>query len=161
MLGTHPIQQDKPVINGRQLCFFAAFLIPVAKLLAVPALLAYYAKGDLLLPALAQYLLQGAVLAVILFIASRTDKSFYDLIADTLGAVTAKIVYILYALYFVFSALLPSNATSIRLSSTPRPPCPPSRPSLSSALSSAPKISKRSDGARTSPCPSSSFPSSG
>ena len=97
MLGTHPIQQDKPVINGRQLCFFAAFLIPVAKLLAVPALLAYYAKGDLLLPALAQYLLQGAVLAVILFIASRTDKSFYDLIADTLGAVTAKIVYILYA----------------------------------------------------------------
>lgn len=107
MLGTHPIQQDKPVINGGSFASSRRFSSPSPSFLAVPALLAYYAKGDLLLPALAQYLLQGAVLAVILFIASRTDKSFYDLIADTLGAVTAKIVYILYALYFVFSALLP------------------------------------------------------
>lgn len=107
MVGTHSVPQDKPIINGRQLCFFAAFLVPVGKLLAAPPLLAYYSKGDLLLPALAQYLLQGAVLAAILFIASRTDKSFYELIADALGTITAKLVYILYALYFVFSALLP------------------------------------------------------
>ncbi len=103
----HSTQQDKPVINGRQLCFFAAFLVPVAKLLAVPALLSYYAKGDLLLPAFMQYVLQGAILAVILFIASRTNKSFYDLVADTLGDVTARIVYILFSLFFVFVSLLP------------------------------------------------------
>lgn len=107
MLQAHATQQDKPAVNGRQLCFFAAFLVPAAKLLAAPALLAYYSKGDLLLPALAHYLLQAAVLAAILFISSRTDKSFYELIADTLGKVTAKIVYIVYAVYFAFSALLP------------------------------------------------------
>lgn len=107
MLQPHPIQQDKPTINGRQLCFFAAFMIPVSKLLTTPSLLSYYGKGDLLLPALAQYLLQAAVLAAILFIASRTQKSFYELIADTLGEITAKIVYVFYALYFVFATLLP------------------------------------------------------
>lgn len=107
MLQAHSAQQDIPVINGRQLCFFAAFLVPVGKLLTAPAILSYYAKGDLLLPALAHYILQAAILAVILFIASRTDKSFFELLADNVGTVFARIVYIFIAAFLVFSALLP------------------------------------------------------
>ena len=107
MPAIHPIQQDRPAINGRQLCFFVAFVVPVSKLLSAPAQLAEFAKGDLLVPALAQYLLQAAVLAVIMFLASRTDKSFFQLLGDTFGYVTARIIYILYALYFVFFSLLP------------------------------------------------------
>ena len=107
MPAIHPIQQDRPAINGRQLCFFVAFVVPVSKLLSAPAQLAEFAKGDLLVPALAQYLLQAAVLAVIMFLASRTDKSFFRLLGDTFGYVTARIIYILYALYFVFFSLLP------------------------------------------------------
>ena len=84
-----------------------AFVVPVSKLLSAPAQLAEFAKGDLLVPALAQYLLQAAVLAVIMFLASRTDKSFFRLLGDTFGYVTARIIYILYALYFVFFSLLP------------------------------------------------------
>ena len=107
MPAIHAIQQDKPAINGRQLCFFAAFLIPVSKFLSAPAALAFFAKGDLLVPALTHYLLQAAILAVILFLASRTDKSFFDLLSDTFGVLTARIVYILYSLYFIFFMLLP------------------------------------------------------
>lgn len=107
MPAIHAIQQDRPAINGRQLCFFAAFLIPVSKFLSAPAALAFFAKGDLLIPALTHYLLQAAILAVILFLASRTDKSFFDLLSDTFGVLTARIVYILYSLYFIFFMLLP------------------------------------------------------
>lgn len=103
----HSIQQDEPVLNGRQMCFFAAFLIPASKLLAMPALLSYFAKGDLLLPALGHYLLQAGVLAAILFLASRSDRGFFGLISDNLGKTAARIVYGLYAVYFVFSALQP------------------------------------------------------
>ena len=107
MPAIHAIQQDKPAINGRQLCFFAAFLIPVSKFLSAPAALAFFAKGDLLIPALTHYLLQAAILAVILFLASRTDKSFFDMLSDTFGILTARIVYILYSLYFIFFMLMP------------------------------------------------------
>ena len=130
MPAIHPIQQDRPAINGRQLCFFVAFVVPVSKLLSAPAQLAEFAKGDLLVPALAQYLLQAAVLAVIMFLASRTDKSFFRLLGDTFGYVTARIIYILYALYFVFfSPYWTSSASSIRRFSTPRPTCTCLRPS--------------------------------
>lgn len=94
-------------VNGRQLCFFAAFLAPASKLLAAPALLSYFAKGDLLLPALAHYLLQGCVLAAILFLASRSEKGFFGLVEERLGKPAAKIAYGAYALYFAFSALSP------------------------------------------------------
>lgn len=107
MLQQHPTQQDKSVINGRQLCFFAAFLVPVGKLLTLPSILAYYSKGDLLFPALAHYLFQAAILAVILFIASRTEKSFFELLSDTIGNAGARIVYVVLSLYLVFSALIP------------------------------------------------------
>lgn len=107
MIQLHSTQQDKPVVNDRQLCFFAAFLIPVGKLLTTPSVLAYYAKGDLLVPALLHYLLQAAMLAVILFIASRTDKSFFQLLSDSLGKITARVIFIIYAIYLVFSTLLP------------------------------------------------------
>lgn len=107
MTAIHPIQQDRPALNGRQLCFFVAFLVPASKLLAMPALLSYFAKGDLLFPALAHYLLQACVLAALLFIASRSDKGFFGLVADNLGKSAARILYGLYAVYFLFSALQP------------------------------------------------------
>ena len=56
------------------LCFFAAFFLPITKMLEAPALLSKYAAGDILVPALGHYLLQAAVLAALLFLISRLDK---------------------------------------------------------------------------------------
>ena len=55
-------------IYGRQIAFAAAVLLPMSKLLEAPALLSKYAAGDLLLPALLHFLLQGILLGVLLFV---------------------------------------------------------------------------------------------
>ena len=49
-------------ILARQIAFFAAFILPVYKLLETPSILAEYAKGDLLLPAFLQFLAQVGVI---------------------------------------------------------------------------------------------------
>ena len=97
----------KPQVCGRQLCFFAAFFLPITKMLEAPALLSKYAAGDILVPALAHYLLQSAVLAALLFLSSKLDKPLLRAIADAFGQWTAKIFCFAYAAYFLFAALLP------------------------------------------------------
>lgn len=94
-------------INTRQLCFFAAFISPLFKLLEAPSLLSKYALGDLLLPAFLQYLLQSLPLAALLFIASQTKTGLFSLIEKKLGKIGGKIVYFILAAYFLFSSLLP------------------------------------------------------
>lgn len=96
-----------PAINARQLCFFAAFIAPLPKLLEAPSLLAKYSLGDLLLPAFLQYLLQSLPLAALLFIASQTQTGLFALIEKKLGKIGSKIVYFTLAAYFLFSSLLP------------------------------------------------------
>ncbi|MBQ8885090.1 MAG: GerAB/ArcD/ProY family transporter [Clostridia bacterium] len=100
-------KDEKGVIGTRQLCFFVAFLLPVSKLLETPSVLAYYAKGDLLFPAICQQLLQALAIGLFLFLSARTDKSFFELIESGLGRIAAKIIYIALAVYFVFYSLLP------------------------------------------------------
>ena len=41
-----PVSNETPVINTRQLCFFSAFILPVAKLLETPSILSAYALGE-------------------------------------------------------------------------------------------------------------------
>lgn len=94
-------------IKLRQICFLFAALMPVTKMIIYPATVSYYAKNDLLLSAALNLLLMGAVLALVLFLAYRTDMTFYDLLQNTFGRVAARIIYGLFALFFAFSALLP------------------------------------------------------
>lgn len=100
---------EKPTtqpISARQIAFVCAFLLPVSKFLEVPSLLAKYAKGDLLLPALSHILLQGAILFAILYVCANSPQT----LAERLHAALGKGVfffYALFALYFLFAALLP------------------------------------------------------
>ena len=91
---------------GRQIAFAAAFLLPAAKLLEVPSLLAKYAAGDLLLPALFHFLIQGGLLLLLLFAAANSEKTLFERLESTLGK-AACVVYFFLAAYFLFSALLP------------------------------------------------------
>ncbi|MBQ5926455.1 MAG: GerAB/ArcD/ProY family transporter [Clostridia bacterium] len=94
-------------IHVRQLCFFLAFLSPVSKLLQAPAMLAYYAKGDLLLPAFIQYLLQGAMIFGLLFFSAKTQKSVFELLREKVGVWAEKTALTVFSVYFVFFSLLP------------------------------------------------------
>ena len=61
-------------VHARQIAFFAAFVLPLYKLVETPSLLASFSKGDLLLPAFLQYLLQASVLALLVFALSLATK---------------------------------------------------------------------------------------
>ncbi len=93
-------------ISTRQLCFFLAAIAPVGKIVLMPTNLIYFSKNNLLFPAAMNFLLQAAVIFLVLLIA-KNDKSFYQLIADKLGNVTAKIILTVFALFFFFASLMP------------------------------------------------------
>lgn len=97
----------KTSFHTRQLCFFLAFLLPVSKIAELPSLLAYYAKDDLLLPAILQFLLQAGMLALLILFASKTDESMFAFVKNRLSGRAAKTLYFLFAAYFVFSSILP------------------------------------------------------
>ena len=91
---------------GRQIALAAAFLLPAAKLLEAPSLLAQYAGGDLLLPALLHFIVQGAILFALLYAASKSEKSLFERLQIRFGKWSV-IFYGLYASYFLFAAILP------------------------------------------------------
>ncbi len=93
-------------INGRQIALFAAFVLPIYKLLELPSILSHFTGGDLLLPAFLQYVFQTGVLLALLLICSRLDKPLFAYLEEKLGKWTA-LLYALYVFYFLFAAVLP------------------------------------------------------
>ena len=98
--------KNKQNVYGRQIAFAAAFLLPASKLLETPSLLSKYAAGDLLIPALLHFILQFGVLSAVLFALSRSKYTLRERLESVFGK-WINLVYIVYALYFLFSAILP------------------------------------------------------
>lgn len=94
-------------ISVRQLCFFMACLVPCGKLLSLPATLAGEAGGDLLISALTNFVFQGVIIYLLLWLAERTELDFFGLLSGSFGKVAAKIIYFFLALYFLFYSVLP------------------------------------------------------
>jgi len=90
----------------RQTAFFAAFILPVYKLLETPSLLARYAKGDLLFPALLHFLWQTGILLAVLYIATRSETPLIVRLRERLGK-GMSVFYILYGVFFLLFAVLP------------------------------------------------------
>ena len=103
-IGAETPKNDEVV--GRQIALAAAFLLPVSKLLEAPSLLAKYAAGDLLLPAILHFLLQFGVLFALVYAASKSDKTLFERLRLRFGRWSA-LFYVLYAVYFLFAAILP------------------------------------------------------
>ena len=93
-------------VHGRQIAFAAAFLLPISKFLEVPSLLAQYAAGDLLVPALLHFLLQSLVLAALLYAATRSETPLIERLHNALGKWTIA-VYIFFGIYFLYAAVIP------------------------------------------------------
>lgn len=101
-----PTAPENDGIKGRQIALFAAFVLPVYKLLELPSILSRFTGGDLLLPALLQYLFQTGILLALLFVVSRSKTPLFERLESKLGKWTA-VLYLIYALYFLFAAVLP------------------------------------------------------
>lgn len=94
-------------LSVRQLCLFLACLAPCGKLLSLPAILSREAGGDLLISALINFLFQGVIIFLMLRLAERTEFTFFGLLKNTFGEVAARVIYVIFALYFLFYALFP------------------------------------------------------
>lgn len=104
-------------LNTRQLSLIVGGLFPLTKLILLPSTLAHNAGRDLYLPALFLFLLEGGVLLSVLLLSSKTDKTFFALLSDTFGRVTARVVFGIFGVYFLFSALLPVYEQTLLLRS--------------------------------------------
>ena len=76
---------QQPSVVSRQIALFSACVLPVYKLLELPSLLARKSNGDLLLPALFQFLLQFGVLLVVLYAVKHGEGSLYTRLQNKLG----------------------------------------------------------------------------
>ncbi len=97
----------KDKLSVRQICFILAAYGAATKLVIFPSYLATMAQNDLVFPVLINLVLQTVIIWSVAYLSSRTDKTFFELLGDTFGKVVARIVYALFALYFVFSAIIP------------------------------------------------------
>ena len=94
-------------ISVRQICFIMLAYTVVSKLLMYPTNLSLLCGRDLLFPALINFAVQGAIVWALAYLCSRTDKTFFQLIEGTLGNITARIVYGLFALFFMVCTIIP------------------------------------------------------
>lgn len=98
--------QPNSEVCARQIAFCAAFILPAGKLLEVPSLLASFAKGDILLPAILQFLAQTLALLGVLYASSRSETSLWERIQQRLGKGVI-FFYLFFAVYYLFFAILP------------------------------------------------------
>lgn len=94
-------------VKARQICFFAAFMLPMTKLLEAPSNLSKEALGDLLLPALLHFLFQAGVIFGLLLFISKTDGGLFPFLERKIGKTGLKIFKWCLAVYFLFSVLQP------------------------------------------------------
>ncbi len=103
----------KKTLTVRQICFILFAYSAVLKLIIYPSAAAASSGNDIIFPALADLALQSAVIWSVAFLCSRTDKTFFALLSDTFGRVTARIIYALFALFFLLAAIVPMNETQL------------------------------------------------
>lgn len=94
-------------ISVRQICFIMLVYTAVSKFIIYPTQLSFSCGRDLLFSAFVNFLISGIIVWAISYLCSRTDKTFFDLLSGTLGSVAARIVYGLFALFFMLCTLLP------------------------------------------------------
>ena len=104
-----PEPQKNPspnAVHARQVAFFAAFVLPVYKMLELPSILARFTKGGLLFPAILHFLSQIGIITSLLLVSKRSEKSLFERLREH-GKGWETAFYAIYAFFFLFVAVLP------------------------------------------------------
>lgn len=96
-------------LKTRQICLFFVALMPMTKIFMMPSVIAGTADEDLWLSALINLMADAFTLAVLVFLCGKSDKTFFTMSEELFGKATAKFVLFLYAVYFIFKAIVPIN----------------------------------------------------
>ena len=96
----------KDKISVRQICFILLAYNAASKMLLFPTTAASAVGNALIFCALFNLALQTVIIWSVSYLSSRTDKSFFELLENTFGSVTARIVFAFFALYFLIAAVI-------------------------------------------------------
>ena len=96
-------------ISTRQICFILIAYNAATKLLLYPSAAANTVGNALVFSALFNLILQSVIIWSVAYLCSRTDDTFFGLLTNTFGKVGARVIYGLFALYFLLSAIIPMN----------------------------------------------------
>lgn len=95
-------------VKIRQICMIFIALMPITKLLMLPSQLARYCGHQLYIPALINFAFDLLSLFLILKLSDAyPEKTFFAILEENFGKVTAKIIYFLYGLFFLLKAFTP------------------------------------------------------
>ncbi|MGN0813105.1 MAG: GerAB/ArcD/ProY family transporter [Candidatus Coproplasma sp.] len=97
----------KERMSVRQICFILIAYNAVLKLIIYPSAAAASNANDLIFPALFDLAVQTVIIWSVAYLSSRTDKSFFELLEGTFNSTVARIIYALFALYFLLAAIIP------------------------------------------------------
>lgn len=108
----------KDRISVRQICFILIAYNAILKLIIYPTSAASASGNDLIFPALFDLAVQTVIIWSVAYLCSRTDKTFFGLLETTFNKTTARVVYALFALYFLFAAIVPMNEQELLVHAT-------------------------------------------
>ncbi len=94
-------------LKVRQICLLFIGLLPLTKLFTMPSILATVANQDMWLSVLFSIILDLITICILLYISSKTQKTYFEILRDTFGKLTAKIIFFIYFLYFILRSILP------------------------------------------------------
>ena len=94
-------------LKTRQICLFFITFMPITKLFAMPSIMASISDRSLYISGLINVLIDLLTLVVLVVVSKKTDKTYYEMLSSTFTDKGAKIISLLYALYFLFKATFP------------------------------------------------------
>ena len=99
---------EKNLIKVRQVCFIYLAFVPVNKFIFMPATLASLAQEQFWVSLIANFLIDGLILWLILFVSEKKQcQTLYNTLDSSYGKVGAKIIYALLAVYFLIKSVVP------------------------------------------------------
>lgn len=94
-------------LKSRQVFLFFIAMLPVNKLFLLPSILARFANEDMWLCTLFNILIDLLTVCVLVNAARNADCDVYQTIENSLGKIPSKILFCLYAAFFLLKAVLP------------------------------------------------------
>ena len=96
-------------ISVRQICIIMCCFGAALKLMLYPATMAAACQNALWLPVLADTAIETLSVWAVAFLCSKTDKTLFALIEGVAGRWAARVVYALFALFFVANVFVPMS----------------------------------------------------
>ena len=94
-------------LSVRQICVIMCVFNAAIKLMLYPTTMAAACGNALWLPVVVDTALQTACVWAVCMLCSKTDKTFFELLSAAAGKWTARIVFVLFAIYFVLCTVVP------------------------------------------------------